>query len=83
MRQVICPSGKLAARLSSPSRKKIPLSPSGKSVLEARPFRATKEGRIAIVTTRGQRNAVDACRAKDEPARRAAGEVVWYQRRRF
>jgi hypothetical protein len=82
MRQVICPSGKLAARLSSPSRKKIPLSPSGKSVLEARPFRATKEGRFAIVTTRGQRNAVDACRAQDERAT-ADGEVVWYQRRRF
>jgi|HubBroStandDraft_2_1064218.scaffolds.fasta_scaffold281395_1 hypothetical protein len=76
MRQVICPTGKLAASLSSPFRKKISLSPSGKSALEARPFRATKEGRIAIVTTRGQRDAVDACRAKDERAR-ADGEVVW------
>jgi hypothetical protein len=73
---VICPTGKLAVRLSSPFRKNIPLSPTGKSVLEARPFRATKEGRIAIVTTRGQRDAVDACCAKDERAR-ADGEVVW------
>jgi hypothetical protein len=35
-----------------------------------------QEGRIAIVTTRGQRNAVDAGRAKDERAT-ADGEVVW------
>jgi hypothetical protein len=44
--------------LSSPLAKNIPLSPSGKSSLQARPSRPT-EGRLAIVTDAG-RDAVDA-----------------------
>ena len=39
--------------LSTPSRKNIQLSPTGKSSLEARPTRAHPEGRIAIVTDVG------------------------------
>jgi hypothetical protein len=73
---VICPSGNLAASLSRPSAKKIPLSPSGKSPLEARPSRARKEGRIAIVTDVGA-----GCDGRSSmrwtSAAWADGEVVW------
>jgi hypothetical protein len=35
------------------------------------------EGRFAIVTNVGLRDAVDACGAKDEREAQADGEVVW------
>jgi hypothetical protein len=63
---MICPTGNLAMRLSRPSDKNISLSPSGKSPLEARPSRAHKEGRIAIVTDVGQRDAMDVFPSTDE-----------------
>jgi hypothetical protein len=55
----IPPDGQITQNLSSPSRKNIPLSPSGKSALPVRPVLARQEGRIAIVTNVG-RDAVDA-----------------------
>jgi hypothetical protein len=69
---------------SSPSRKKFSLSPSGKTSLEIRASRAPiEEGRIAIVTTRWARDAMDADGVRrDFWSRRtrtlsAYGEVVW------
>jgi hypothetical protein len=63
-------------RLSGFSDKKISLSPSGKSPLEARPSRAHKEGRIAIVTDVGA-----GCDGRSlmrwTSAAKADGEVVW------
>jgi hypothetical protein len=61
--------------LSSPLAKNIPLSPSGKSSLQARPVPSHSEGRLAIVTDAG-RDAVDA----DAPitnGTEADGEGVW------
>ena len=56
------PDGQISPRdknLSSPFAKNIPLSPSGKSVLPARPVLTRQEGRIAVVTNAGW-DAVDA-----------------------
>jgi hypothetical protein len=56
------PVGQISWRnenLSSPISKNISLSPSGKSVLPARPVLSLQEGRIAIVTNAGG-DAVDA-----------------------
>jgi hypothetical protein len=52
-RTVICPTGKSPISLSSPPRKNISLSPSGKSSLEVCAIPASLEGRIAIVTDVG------------------------------
>src|SRR5260370_35852710 len=46
-------------KLSSPAQETIPLVPSGKSALPARPVLSRQEGRIAIVTNAGG-DAVDA-----------------------
>jgi hypothetical protein len=46
--------GQIKKKLSSPYIENIPLSPSGKSPVEARPIPAREEGRIAIVTDVGQ-----------------------------
>ena len=56
--------------------KKISLSPSGKSPLEARPSRARKEGRIAIVTDVGARCG-GRLSMRWTSAAVADGEVVW------
>jgi hypothetical protein len=56
--------GQISQSKSSPFAKNIPLSPSGKSSLQARPSRPT-EGRLAIVTDAG-RDAVDALVLNDE-----------------
>jgi hypothetical protein len=62
----INPTGKSLKSLSIPSRKNIPLAPSGKSVINS--ARLTRyEGRIAIVTN-ARWDAVDADCAKDERA---------------
>ena len=56
------PDGQISLRdkkLSTPFAKNISLSPSGKSVLPARPVLSRQEGRIAIVTNAGW-DAVDA-----------------------
>jgi hypothetical protein len=55
---IACPPGKSVAKLSSPSRKNIPLRDLPKSTLELPPSCPT-EGRLAIVTDAG-RDAVDA-----------------------
>jgi hypothetical protein len=54
----------------------IPLAPSGKSPLEARPSRARKEGRIAIVTDVGRGMRWTLCATQDERGQ-ACGEIVW------
>jgi hypothetical protein len=53
------PVGQISKSVSSPDSKNIPLSPSGKSSLEARPIPSHSEGRLAIVTD-ARRDAVDA-----------------------
>src|SRR4249919_24248 len=56
------PDGQISCRdqnLSSPLSKNISLSPSGKSVLPARPVLSRQEGRFAVVTNAGW-DAVDA-----------------------
>jgi hypothetical protein len=60
--------------MSSPVRKNISLSPSGKSNLRLAPSRPT-EGRLAIVTDAG-RDAVDAAVSLTNGTN-ADGEVVW------
>jgi len=55
----ILPVGQITQNLSSPSSKNIPLSPSGKSSLQARPIPFRKEGRWPSSRTLGW-DAVDA-----------------------
>ena len=55
---------------------KIPLAPTGKSLLEARPSRARKEGRIAIVTNVGCGMRWTRCRQLTS-GEAVDGEVVW------
>jgi hypothetical protein len=47
------PDGQISDFLSRPLAKNFPLSPSGKSPLQARAIPARKEGRIMIVTNVG------------------------------
>src|SRR5882672_3502467 len=53
------PDGQISKNLSSPAVKNIPLSPSGKSALPARPVLSRQEGRSRVVTNAGG-DAVDA-----------------------
>jgi hypothetical protein len=69
------PTGK-SKNLSIPQAKNIPLSPSGKSSLQACPIPPHQEGRIMIVTNVG-RDAVDAMARERRTALSADGEVVW------
>jgi hypothetical protein len=67
------PDGQISLRdknLSTPFAKNISLSPSGKSVLPARPVLSRQEGRIAIVTNAGW-DAVDAAALARRFVRRA------------
>jgi hypothetical protein len=68
-------TGVFCKSLSSPLAKKISLSPSGKSPLEARAVPHPKEGRIAIVTKRWVRDAVDALLAEDERSAKRTAKV--------
>jgi hypothetical protein len=49
----LLPDGQISDFLSRPLAKNFPLSPSGKSPLQARAIPARKEGRIMIVTNVG------------------------------
>src|SRR4029079_10011359 len=70
------PVGQITENLSSPHPKNIPLSPSGKSALPARPIPRPQEGRIAIVTDVGC--GMRWTRRRGRRALLAAyGEVVW------
>src|SRR6266536_2004633 len=80
------PDGQISKNLSIPVAENIPLNPSGKSALPARPVLSRQEGRIAIVTNAG-RDAVDAAASarkvvagrffrelvSEQPARRTNG----------
>jgi hypothetical protein len=75
---VICPTGCFVKPLSSPLRKNISLSPSGKSSLQARPVPPRSEGRTRR-HERWVRDAMDAVATQDE-RRWRDGEVVWFWR---
>jgi hypothetical protein len=62
---LICPTGSLSIFLSSPLSKNIPLSPSGKSSLQARPV-PPHRGAFRDRHGRRARDAVDAGGAFDE-----------------
>jgi hypothetical protein len=72
--RLICPTGGRVMGLSSPLCKNIPLSPSGKSSLQARPV-LSHRGALRNVTNAG-RDAVDADALLTNGAE-ADGEVVW------
>jgi len=59
------PDGQISKKLSSPQVKNIPLKPTGKSTLSARPIPPGMRGRFAIVTN-VRRDAVDAVAMQDE-----------------
>jgi hypothetical protein len=63
------PDGQISKNLSSPSRKNIPLHPSGKSSLQARPV-SPEKGRIMIVTN-ARWDAMDATASGAQRDRRA------------
>src|SRR6476620_4669000 len=76
LKRHFAPVGQITENLSSPHPKKIPLSPSGKSALSARPIPRPQEGRIAIVTDVGcGMRWTRQCRKTN--GAEAYGKIVW------